>query len=220
MRNMANLKSTGKLELTGKKFNRLCVIEEVDRDKKGTYWRCLCDCGRESIVSGSALNCGKTKSCGCLTAENRKKAKTTHGQSNSRIYRIWSQMKVRCFSKKKDNYNLYGGRGITICPEWLDFNNFFKWAVKNGYKDDLSIDRINVDGNYEPENCRWATRKEQQNNRRVNRNFTLNGIEKTVSEWAEELNISRSALYHRVYRGCSEEGFLMPLKRGVKKHRA
>ena len=137
-------------------------------------WRCKCECGKEVIVQGQTLRSGRTKSCGCLSREIHKevmtelnKSNSRHGQFGTRIYRIWCSMKSRCYNKNHKAYIDYGGRGITICAEWKDdFEVFYNWAVKNGYSDNLTIDRIDVDGNYEPSNCRWATSSVQRRNQR------------------------------------------------------
>ena len=156
-------------DIRGLKFNRLTAIECVGTNKnREKMWKCKCDCGNTSFVRFSALSHGLTKSCGCLQRENAKKANTKHGLSNTRIYKIWEDMKNRCYQKSYHAYKHYGGRGISICEEWAEsFQTFYDWAKTHGYKDDLSIDRIDVNGNYSPNNCRWATQKTQIQNRRT-----------------------------------------------------
>lgn len=208
-----------KIEMVGKRFGRWTVIERVDKDVDGTYWLCRCDCGTERVVNGRGLRTGKSVSCGCyarevtsrrmknLTPEEKMKfARYTHRQSDSRLYCIWWGMRERCYRPSKAEYKYYGGRGITICDEWLeDFMNFYNWAMANGYEDHLSIDRIDVNGNYCPENCRWATHKEQCNNRRQNRFLKFNGETHTVKEWADIIGINVVTLRGRLRTGWSVE---------------
>lgn len=204
-----------KIDLTGKRFGRLTVIKQLDghRQPNGamvTQWLCKCDCGNEIVVSSGNIRSGHTISCGCYREEKRKTNSKTHGMAHTRIYNIWTTMKQRCYCKNKDHYNCYGGRGITVCKEWKDdFKAFYDWAVSNGYKDTLTIDRIDVNGNYCPENCRWITQKEQANNTRATRFITHNGITKSISEWCEELGINKNTLHSRIdlYGWSIEDAF-------------
>lgn len=192
---------------TGEVIGRLTVIEQVGKNSQGgKLFRCKCECGNEKIVLGAELRRHHTESCGCLFKDVQRKTVTRHGQRYSRLYEIWRSMKQRCYNPNKKKYECYGGRGITVCDEWLhDFQAFYDWAMANGYSDELSIDRIDVNGNYEPANCRWATIKEQANNRRCNVSLEAFGEEHTVAEWAEILGIKKSTLYSRLQRGCSPE---------------
>lgn len=165
---MAKLK-----DMTGKRFSRLTVLCRASNGiccgKKVTKWLCKCDCGKTIIVEGHSLRREKTKSCGCLNNEKRKLNKGVphkHGKCKSRLYRIWSCMKRRCNPTNKEKAKWYSGRGIAVCDEWKNsFQAFYDWAIANGYEDNLSIDRIDVDGNYEPSNCRWANVYQQAVNK-------------------------------------------------------
>lgn len=155
------------IDLAGQKFGRLTVIERAPNAPSGAAWLCQCTCGAHAIVSSNMLRTGRTQSCGCLAHELTKLRNTTHGGSHTRLYHIWSNMRQRCHNSNSPAFNNYGGRGITVCPEWLhNFEAFQAWALSHGYRDDLTIDRIDNDNGYNPDNCRWATYSTQRKNQR------------------------------------------------------
>lgn len=163
-------------DLTGKRFGRLTVVyldHKKPRKDGGNilFWFCKCDCGNEVVVRGDNLRSGNTTSCGCFARDNTSNIKKTHGKRNTRLYGVWENIKSRILNKNDEAYPNYGGRGLTICSEWLnDFMSFYNWSVQNGYSENLTIDRINNDKGYYPENCRWVGRHIQSSNRRTPKN--------------------------------------------------
>lgn len=197
-------------DISGSKFGRLTVIEFSHKDKYGhSYWTCRCECGNTKTIYGVSLICGDTKSCGCLRksllSERNTKTKTIHGESRVRLYNIWINIIQRTTNKNTQCYCNYGRRGITVCNEWLDYINFRDWALANGYSDNLTIDRTDNNGNYEPNNCRWVTPKEQANNKRNNRLIEHKGEVKTIAQWSELYDIPYNILNNRLYRGWGIE---------------
>lgn len=183
-------------DLSGKKFGRLTALYRINNyHKKRVYWLCVCDCGNLKEVSSSDLTCNNTKSCGCLP-----KGIIKHGLRYTRLYTIWCKIKNRCYDSSASNYPRYGGRGITICDEWLnDPTAFYTWSIDNGYQDTLSIDRIDNNKGYSPNNCRWTNATQQGRNKRNNKSFTINGETRCLSEWCEIYNLKYATVWNRVY---------------------
>ena len=210
-----------KLKLEGKKFNRWTIICQAEIKKPGTYWLCKCECGTIKICKGSDLKIGNTKSCGCLQKEVVSKFKKTHGLSKSKLYRVWHCMKCRCLNKNDKRYNSYGGRGIKICKEWEnDFYSFYKWSIQNRYKEGLSIDRIDNNGNYEPSNCRWVDKNTQNNNTRRNVFIEYKGKKQTVSQWAKEIGIGHDTIKYRLNKYGLCDKVFMPVNTKFRNHNA
>lgn len=200
-----------RIDLTGQRFGRLVITRFVGTDKHWNHrYEYVCDCGNTGTVLDSNLRSGQVKSCGCLKRDLTIARSTKHGLSGgnrgrTRLYNIWLKMRARCLNPSDPNYPYYGGRGITICPEWNDFAAFHAWAYANGYRDDLTLDRIDNDGPYSPDNCRWVPAKRQARNRRNNRLLTFRGETKSVVEWAEEVGIPAHTLRQRLHRGWPVE---------------
>ena len=187
-------------KINGIKFGKLIVIKETEkRNKNGSvYCLCKCECGNEIEIAKNSLISGNTKSCGCYLKEKRKQyiSNYLHGESKTRLHTIWCEMKRRCYCKTDKAYNNYGGRGIKVCEEWKNNYLCFKeWAINNDYKENLTIDRINNDGDYEPNNCRWINKKQQANNRRTNIKIRYKNKEYTLKQLAELLQIKYSKIY-------------------------
>lgn len=198
------------IDLTGQRFGRLVAVECVGSKNKLRMWKCICDCGNIVVTNTHSLRCGNSTSCGC----SRKGINSTHKQSGSRLYKIRSGIIQRTTNPKNPDFPDYGGRGIAVCDEWLhSFTAFSDWAVSNGYRDDLTIDRIDNNGNYSPENCRWITRKEQASNRRSNHILEYHGERETIEEWCKRTGLKRATLTSRLKRGWSiERAIETPLK--------
>jgi hypothetical protein len=206
------------VDLTGQRFGRLTVIEYAGKDKhRNILWLCKCDCGTETIVFSGNLKRGNTFSCGCYQRERTKDAHTTHNltHTNPRLYEIWSDMKKRCFKPNTTGYIHWGGRGISVCHEWLEYKSFYDWAISNGYKDFLTIERVDNDGNYEPDNCKWITKGEQSRNTTRNHKVTFNKETMTLSEWSRKMGMSASTLRFRLIHGWSvEKALTTPVRKG------
>ncbi|RAT01407.1 hypothetical protein A6E27_23020 [Bacillus cereus] len=192
---------------SGDRFERLIAIKKT-KHKGKLVWKCKCDCGNTTYQVTYYLEHGRSKSCGCLSKERRARGfNTTHGlkHKNIRLYTIWKNMTSRCRNKNATGFSDYGGRGIRVCDSWSDYENFYNWAICNGYNDELTIDRVNNDGNYEPDNCKWATVQEQARNKR--NTVRINGV--SLRDIAEEKGFNPELAIERHYRGVTEEGLFI-----------
>lgn len=194
--------------IVGKKYGRLKVVSFSHTEIKtlstsgrkyyNHFYECECECGNKCLVLKQCLISGHTQSCGCLQKDLAAKCQTTHGKCGGKLYNTWLNMKARCSNEKLPEYKNYGGKGIKVCKEWQnDYENFYNWAMSNGYKEELSIDRIDNSKGYNPENCRWATREEQANNMTTNIKIEYQGEIHTMKQWSKMLGISYSALRYR-----------------------
>lgn len=194
--------------LIGKRFGKLFVVARAENSKQGkAMWLCICDCGKkkESPVLGYDLKHGKVQSCGCAYVESNKGRNAKHGKSKTRVYTEWCSMNRRCEASNSRAYPNYAARGISVCDEWRSsFQAFYDWAMKSGYSDELTLDRIDTDKGYSPKNCRWATMREQQNNRRNNRTITYQGNKYTLAELARLLGVPYATLGWRIDNGWNE----------------
>lgn len=189
------------LDITGKKYKMLIAIEFDHMQGERAYWKFQCDCGNIIVARADAVKFGKIHSCGCYQRKLLDEGgyTKTHGMTHSIIYDRWQGMIDRCYRKTDKAYYNYGARGICVCDEWRHvFQNFYDWAMKNGYSDELTLDRIDVNGNYCPENCRFISVKEQCRNKRTNVYLAINGETKCVTEWCEIFNFPRHTVYRRL----------------------
>ena len=164
------------IDITGHRFGRLVVLRKSEPKKgyHGAMWECMCDCGTVTIANGQNLKSGNTTSCGCYGAEQRVNSVRKHGKTGTRLHRIWKAMHTRCYNINSPQFKYYGYRGIFICDEWkVNFQAFHDWAMSHGYEDNLSIDRIDSNGNYSPDNCRWVTMAEQNKNKRAENGYKV-----------------------------------------------
>lgn len=209
-------------DITGQRFGRLIAKSIAYKDKHGSWkWNCDCDCGNSCIVDGGSLRSGTTQSCGCYKKERLRFNHLQHGVSRTALAAVRNAMIQRCCNSNSKDYPNYGGRGITVCAEWKSNPiSFYDWAFSHGYKKGLCIERINNDGNYEPSNCKWATKEEQNNNQRSNRFLTYNGETKNLTQWAKEKKVSRYCLDDRLKRGWTiEETLTTPVNTRLKPRR-
>jgi hypothetical protein len=199
--------------LTGQRFGRLIATKRLPDSispsgQTRIIYECRCDCGNTARVLAANLRSGHTQSCSCLNREINAKLSYIHGGNATRLYRIWDGMKQRCKNSNYPKFYNYGGRGITLCPEWERFTAFQDWAVTTDYRDDLTIDRIDTNGNYEPTNCRWATPTEQANNTRKNVLLTYAGKTQTTAQWAREIGVNVGTIRSRIRYGWDIESVL------------
>lgn len=205
-----------RINLLNQRFGKLVVIGQTrNNESKRIMWKCRCDCGNIIYALSFHLKNGRTKSCGCLAKQRLKTLAVKHNMSHTRIYRIWKTFRKRCSNPNDTNYKYYGERGISVCKDWdNDFMSFYNWSMQNGYKDNLTIDRINVNGNYEPSNCRWVDMKTQNNNNRNNHKITYNNKTLTLAQWSIIYGIPYQTLATRLYRGWSiEKALTTPTKK-------
>lgn len=209
------------IDISGNRYGFLTVVyhdKEESKRKGKTLWMCKCDCGNYKHCESHSLRIGKTVSCGCRRTD---RPHVTHGKTGTEIYQKWQSMKGRCNNPNFPHYSYYGGRGISVCKEWEnDFTAFYNWSMENGYKQGLSIDRIDFNGNYEPTNCRWIPLAAQQRNKRDTVRVTVNGISKPLQEWSEISGVSSSALRERYRTGRKHgiEDFAMSFLRPSEKY--
>lgn len=199
-------------DLTGNRYGRLTVLGFAYSKNNTSYWYCKCDCGTEKVISGNLMKSKHIQSCGCLSKELSSVRFRKHGQHGTRLYNIWKNMKLRTSNANCKESERYVLRGISICEEWEnDFNSFQEWALDNGYSDELTIDRIDNDKGYYPENCRWTTMKVQNRNKENTYKCKYKGEEKPLTEWAEILGLNYKKVYQRIYRHWDiERAFTTP----------
>jgi len=197
------------IDITNQRFGKLVVVSKHHQDKRQEwFWECKCDCGNTKIVSGYKLRSGNTKSCGCLQKEVRNAGlHKSHGMSDTRLYTTWLNMKHRCYYKKNAMYYAYGAKGIRVCNDWFDFENFAEWALSHGYADDLTIERIDYTKDYCPENCKWIPMTDQYLNRSDSHLVTAFGKTQTIKEWSAETGIKYDTIERRLnaYGWSAEE---------------
>lgn len=193
------------VDLAGRRFGRLLVLGDPERRNKRWYWRCQCDCAKIVYVQGRNLTGGQTLSCGCLRLELAKKLCTTHGMTNTALYNRWNAMRTRCNNPNHRQYHNYGGRGIEVSSQWN--NSFAAFLADMGEPPtpQHTLERIDNEGNYEAGNCRWALPSEQAKNKRTSTRITVNGVTRTITEWAEISGINRITLHHRLRSGMAPE---------------
>lgn len=204
------------LDLTGKRFGSLIALDYTNSaDRKRRLWRCKCDCGNESMVQTANLTSGHVKHCQQCGYKELAKKRTTHGKRRTKLYTKWCSMRRRCEEKSCKSYKDYGAKGIKVCDEWKDPQKFFDWAESHGYKEGLEIDRIDVNGNYCPGNCRFVTRLENANNKTSNHYVTYNGETKSLADMCRKHNLPYSKISYMVLRGISFSDAIKKYKREI-----
>lgn len=198
--------------LSGTRFGRWTVLSEAEPDmhngRRLRRWLCKCDCGTVRSVKEQSLKSGVSQSCGCYHSDimhDVGRCNITHGMTDTRLYRIYKHMLNRCYNKNDIRFDKYGARGISVCKEWQTFEAFAEWALENGYHDDLTIDRIDVNGDYTPDNCKWSTNYEQAINKTSTHYVEFRGEKKSIAEWARELNMPYKRLHKRIQNGWPPE---------------
>lgn len=205
-------KAHNRADLVGEVFGSLEVLSYSGSNKhQKATWKCLCVCGAIICVETGSLRSANTKSCGCINRKRLSELSRTHGLTGTRSYRIWQAMHNRCRNKNQPNYKNYGGRGIKVCARWSCFENFLEDMGEPA--DGVSIDRIDNDGDYEPKNCRWATRRQQSRNMRTNRVIEFRGCKRPLIDWADDLGIDQSSLRERLERWPLEKALTQPRSR-------
>ena len=208
--------------IIGQQFGRLTVLKQdgyhyFPSGKRKVKWLCKCICGNEVSVITSDLTSGHTQSCGCFRKDKTASMHTKHGKSYDKLYKVWCAMKTRCSNQNTGNYSSYGARGISVCEEWLyNFDAFYEWSMSNGYKNGLTIDRIDVNGDYSPSNCRWVPFREQGYNKTNTRYVTYRGKTKSLAEWANDTGLAYSCLLYRLDHGWDIEKALTTPSKNAK----
>lgn len=193
--------------LTGKKYHKLTVLEYSHMERKYSMWKCKCDCGNIVTIKGASVKCGNTKSCGCLGRGLKSVERNHHGHTSkyskyNKEYKIWRSMLHRCNNPNNKYYHIYGKKGIKVCERWYSYINFFKDMGPRPLPE-YSLDRIDNNGNYSPENCRWANRNQQNNNKSTSKYLVYNGVTLTQSQWAKLFDITQSSIYYHLKKGAN-----------------
>ena len=201
------------IDITGNRYGSLVALKVSEKRNGNYYWECVCDCGNKKSVLNSNLKSGNVRTCG-----DKKVHHIKHGMRQSRIYKTWRNMKSRCDNPNATYYEYYGGKDIKYCDEWKEFTNFYEWAIKSGYKDNLTIERVDFNGDYKPSNCCWITKSEQNKNTSKTLNIEINGITKTLKGWADEVGVTPPAMSHRYKKGLRGAELIQPTMRRRKKN--